>query len=149
MALILSLLAPPRVYNVIAASNQENASQVKIQAARAYVIAQSEALGISPVSSTWIIDHESQDCGHLYGDDGQSLGCWQISRVYHPEVSENCAMGLICSTQWSLGWIKSGHINEWTSWACRYADNAKWAYHDATSTLGPAPKDYEVPNYCK
>jgi hypothetical protein len=81
-------------------------------------------------------------------DDGQSLGYWMISTIYHPEVGRACSLSLRCSTAWSIAWIKKGNIDQWTTWACRYADNAKWAYHDTTSTLGPAPKDYVIPKRC-
>jgi hypothetical protein len=101
-------------------------------------------MGVNPVNSAWIVDHESMDGQNLSGDDGQSLGYWMISRKYHPEVSVSSSMNLVSSTAWSLNWIKQGHIDQWSTWACRYA----W-YTDATSTLGAAPKEYKEPNYCK
>jgi hypothetical protein len=143
--LVLSpILGRPAIYNVSAAEAPKVSPQLKIEAVRAYVTAEAHLYGVSTTQALWILDHESQDCQNLYGDDGQSIGCWMISRVYHPEVSDACAMDLTCSTPWSLAWIKSGHANQWSTWLCRYA----W-YPDATSTLGPAPEGYKTPKICK
>jgi hypothetical protein len=147
---ILALLAP-RSYAIspmpITGQNltvQPSEAQNTPSVVQAYVISRAKELGVNPTDALWILSHESQDCQNLYGDDGESRGCWMISLVWHPEVPKTCAMDLTCSTQWSLGWIKSGNIDQWSTWACRYA----W-YPDATSTLGPAPIGYKEPEYCR
>ena len=94
-------------------------STVNVSSVQNYVLGQAEALGVSVVSSSWVISHESQWCTRMTGDDGQSRGCWQISRVYHPEVSDWCADNLVCSTDWSLRWMLAGHIDQWTAYRLR------------------------------
>ena len=98
------------VFEPTSASATSTAAQV-----RAYVIAQAKAYAVNPDEADWIVSHESQYCQNMHGDDGQSRGCWMISSVYHPEVSDACAYDLQCSTAWSLKWILAGHINEWST----------------------------------
>ena len=84
-----------------------------------YILQQAKAENVNQELVKWIVSHESQWGRRMYGDDFQSRGIWMISRIYHPEVSDACAMGLICSTRWSLNWIKKGHAGEWSTWRLR------------------------------
>jgi hypothetical protein len=151
---ILPALALPARYSVIPQARAENPSTGQNQAANgistttvaAYVTQQAKLYGIDPTKALWIVSHESQLGQNLYGDDGQSLGPWMISTIWHPEVGRACSLSLQCSTAWSLSWIKknAGNIEQWSTWSCRFA----W-YPAATSTLGPAPAGYKEPQYCK
>ena len=84
----------------------------------AYVVKESEIYGIPIASTTFIVSHESQWNPEKLGDDDQSRGLWQISRIWHPEVSDKCAMDTICSTQWSLQFIAANknNINQWSTY---------------------------------
>ena len=43
---------------------------------------------------------------HAKGDGEASRGLWQISKIYHPEVSDAMAFNVRSSTQWSLERIR-------------------------------------------
>ena len=86
---------------------------------RAYVQNAARAAGVNPSVAEWIVMHESQHQPLATGDGGESRGLWQISRIYHPEVSDKCAYSVTCSTQWSLRRIVGGNINEWSTWKYR------------------------------
>jgi hypothetical protein len=96
--------------------------QMTPSAVRAYVVSRAKALGVNPVDAAWIVDHESQDGENMRGDDGQSVGPWMISTVWHPEVPTSCSLNLQCSTNWSLHRIIAGHIQDWSTWKFRF----KW-----------------------
>lgn len=113
----LIVKAPIAVAAIIATSTPPTPQEVV-----AYIEAQSVLFGVNPIDSKWIVDHESQDGVNMSGDDGQSRGYWMISKVWHPEVSAECANDLSCSTTWSLMRIRAGYINEWTTWKYRF----KW-----------------------
>lgn len=127
---------PPKVQKALLAP--ETSQETAIQ----YATEQAKIIGTPITRALWILSHESQNCQNLYGDDGNSRGCWMISSIWNPHVTKQCALSLQCSTAWSLPLIKT-NPNLWSTWACRYV----W-YPDATSTLGPAPKDYKIPKYC-
>jgi hypothetical protein len=82
---------------------------------KSYVLAQAKLYGVNPVKADWIVKKESQYGLRMRGDDGNSRGYWQISSIYHPEVSTACADDLKCSTAWSLKRIAAGYINEWST----------------------------------
>ena len=82
---------------------------------QAYVIQQAVLMHVDPLVASFIVAHESQYGVRMRGDDGQSRGYWQISSVYHPEVSATCADSLQCSTAWSLNWIRKGHVMQWST----------------------------------
>lgn len=49
------------------------------------------------------------------GDGGyNSRGLFQISSYYHPEVSDDCAYDIDCSTKWTMDKINAGQQNLWT-----------------------------------
>jgi hypothetical protein len=89
----------------------ENSSTVKL-----YVEAQAKLLGVNPELAICIVTHESQFNPTRLGDDGNSRGLWQISKIYHPEVPDNVAFSEVSSTQWALNWIKQGHIRQWSTY---------------------------------
>lgn len=74
------------------------------------------AFGVNPTLSKCIVTHESQ-WTDARGDDGNSLGWWQISRIYHPEVPSSTSHSFVSSTIWSVSWIASGHIRQWMTYA--------------------------------
>lgn len=81
-----------------------------------YVYEQAKKAGVNPFKADWIVSHESQYGKNMKGDDGNSRGVWQVSKIWHPEVSDACAYDLGCSTKWSLARIAAGHINEWSTY---------------------------------
>ncbi|HTC63057.1 MAG TPA: transglycosylase SLT domain-containing protein [Candidatus Saccharimonadales bacterium] len=82
----------------------------------AYIQSQALKHGVSPTLALWIVRHESQFNPRAKGDGEASRGLWQISKIYHPEVSDATAFGVKSSTQWSLERIKSGKANEWSTY---------------------------------
>lgn len=119
-------LSGTAVYAVTPAPSPAQGSFQPSQAAlQAYVVAQAEAKGVNVTDALWIVSHESQWNAAKPGEDGNSRGLWQISRIWHPEVSDQCAYDWQCSTQWALDWIAEGHIEQWSTWRFRcqwYAD---------------------------
>ena len=81
-----------------------------------YVKAESIEYGINPKLTSCIISNESQWNPTKLGDDGNSRGLWQISQIWHPEVSNAVAFSAVSSTLWSLSWIKAGHIKQWSTY---------------------------------
>jgi hypothetical protein len=126
----LAILLPTRnaTYEVSEVSSTNALSKADV---KSYVSEQAQKLGLSERQikiADFIIQHESDYCwrngffeqdikGDL--DRGYSRGCFQISKLYHPEVSDACANDLKCATDWSLKWIKAGHENQWSSWKYR------------------------------
>jgi hypothetical protein len=86
------------------------------QAVRAYVQTEAVEHGVNPKLALWIVKHESQFNPYAKGDGEASRGLWQISKIYHPEVSDAAAFGVASSTQWSLERIRSGKVNEWSTY---------------------------------
>lgn len=91
-----------------------------VQEVKAYVRARAEERGVDPELALWIVKHESSFNPRARGDGDASRGLWQISRVYHPEVSDSEAYSVSSSTKWSLGRIQAGKVEEWSSYRnCR------------------------------
>ena len=86
------------------------------QAVKAYVEAQARKYGVSPNLAIWIVKHESQFNPRAKGDGEASRGLWQISRIYHPEVSDAVAFNVASSTEWSLERIRAGKAHEWSTY---------------------------------
>jgi len=84
-----------------------------------YIRMEAKQYGVNPDIAAFIVKHESQDGRNMSGDSSHSRGYWQISDIYHPEVSTACAMSLECSTDWSLNKILNGKISEWSAWKFR------------------------------
>jgi hypothetical protein len=96
-----------------------------VQEVKAYVRTQAVEYGVNPKLALWIVKHESQFNPRAKGDGEASRGLWQISKVYHPEVSDERAFNVASSTEWSLERIRSGKAYEWSTYRyCRtlYAD---------------------------
>jgi hypothetical protein len=76
--------------------------------------------GVNPKLALWIVKHESQFNPRAKGDGEASRGLWQISKIYHPEVSDAVAFNVTSSTKWSLKRIRSGKAKEWSTYRlCR------------------------------
>lgn len=91
-----------------------------VQEVKAYVQTQAMQYGVNPKLALWIVKHESQFDPLAKGDGEASRGLWQISRIYHPEVSDAVAFNVASSTEWSLERIRSGKVNEWSTYRfCR------------------------------
>jgi hypothetical protein len=90
------------------------------KAVKAYVEAQALRYGVSPTLAIWIVKHESSFNPRAKGDGEASRGLWQISKIYHPEVSDEAAFNVASSTEWSLERIRAGKANEWSTYRfCR------------------------------
>ena len=87
---------------------------------KAYVQTQAMEYGVNPNLALWIVKHESDFNPRAKGDGEASRGLWQISRIYHPEVSDTMAFSVASSTEWSLERIRSGKVKEWSTYRfCR------------------------------
>jgi soluble lytic murein transglycosylase-like protein len=96
-----------------------------VQEVKAYVRTEAVEYGVDPFLALWIVKHESSFNPRAKGDGKASRGLWQISKIYHPEVSDAMAFNVASSTEWSLERIRSGKVNEWSTYRnCRtlYAD---------------------------
>jgi len=91
-----------------------------VQAVKSFVRQRANDYGVSPFLALWIVKHESSFNPQAKGDGEASRGLWQISRVYHPEVSDDVAFDVQSSTDWSLARIRDGKVNEWSAYRnCR------------------------------
>jgi hypothetical protein len=91
-----------------------------VREVKAFVQTQALEYGVNPKLALWIVKHESQFNPRAKGDGEASRGLWQISRIYHPEVSDAAAFDVASSTEWSLERIRSGKVNEWSTYRfCR------------------------------
>jgi len=104
-------LTPLRVNPLRSPREGPTAQQVK-----AYVQTEAMEFGVNPKVALWIVKHESQFNPRAKGDGEASRGLWQISRIYHPEVSDAVAFNIASSTEWSLDRIRSGKVNEWSTY---------------------------------
>jgi hypothetical protein len=93
---------------------------LRAQAVKAYVEAQAMKFGVNPSLAVWIVKHESQFNPRAKGDGEASRGLWQISKIYHPEVTDEVAFNVASSTDWSLERIRAGKAYEWSTYRfCR------------------------------
>jgi len=94
--------------------------QPTTQEVKAYVRTQAVEYGVDPQLALWIVKHESSFNPRAKGDGEASRGLWQISKIYHPEVSDAEAFSVTSSTDWSLQRLRAGKLNEWSSYRnCR------------------------------
>jgi len=108
---------PPRVAATSAAPQQ---SRPSTQEVKAYVRTEAVEYGVNPNLALWIVKHESSFNPRAKGDGEASRGLWQISKVYHPEVSDVAAFSVTSSTEWSLERIREGKVSEWSTYRnCR------------------------------
>jgi transglycosylase-like protein with SLT domain len=111
---------PARLSLVSANSPLLKSGRPTTQEVRAYVRTQAEEHGVDPMLALWIVKHESSFNPRAMGDGEASRGLWQISRIYHPEVSDTAAFDVASSTDWSLKRISSGKASEWSTYRnCR------------------------------
>ncbi len=90
------------------------------QQVKAYVQTEAVEHGVNPKLALWIVKHESQFNPRAKGDGEASRGLWQISKIYHPEVSDAMAFNVRSSTEWSLQRIRAGKASEWSTYRfCR------------------------------
>jgi soluble lytic murein transglycosylase-like protein len=96
------------------------AGRLNPQEVKAYVQTQAIERGVDPKVAVWIVKHESSFNPRARGDGEASRGLWQISKIYHPEVSDVAAYSVASSTRWSLERIREGKANEWSTYRyCR------------------------------
>jgi hypothetical protein len=87
---------------------------------KAYVRTEAVDHGVDPTLALWIVKHESHFNPRAKGDGEASRGLWQISKIYHPEVSDAMAFNVRSSTEWSLERIRAGKASEWSTYRfCR------------------------------
>lgn len=111
---------PEGLPEVPAGTARARSAKYNAQAVKAYVENQALKFGVNPGLAIWIVKHESQFNPRAKGDGEASRGLWQISRVYHPEVSDTAAFSVAASTEWSLNRIRSGKAYEWSTYRfCR------------------------------
>lgn len=87
--------APPTVEDLIIASSPDFDSQLLIRLAFLESSLNPKAVGD----------------GHF-----NSRGLYQISKHYHPEVSDECAFDITCSTRWTIQQLKAGRGHWWTTY---------------------------------
>ncbi len=46
-------------------------------------------------------------------NNSDDRGIFQISKLWHPEVNDECAYDLECATEWTMWRINSGYQHEW------------------------------------
>ena len=90
--------------------------RTNVQEVKAFVRSEAVEYGVDPLLALWIVKHESSFNPRAKGDGEASRGLWQISRIYHPEVSDAMAFNVASSTEWSLDRIRSGKVYEWSSY---------------------------------
>jgi hypothetical protein len=130
---VASVLAPTRV-TILKSHRSEAAGLTRfpggpvhfptavptVREVKTYVQSRAAQRGVDPQLALWIVKHESSFNPRARGDGEASRGLWQISKIYHPEVTDAEAFDVRSSTEWSLGRIRSGNVNEWSSYRnCR------------------------------
>lgn len=71
---------------------------------------------------------------------GGDRGIAQISAIYHPEVSDECAFDADCAMNWAAGYIKAHGTDEWVVANCYlYVKIFYEKYHDL-----PLPKTKDL-----
>jgi len=72
--------------------------------------------GIDPGMALYVSWHESNWKCSVRGDGGHSRGCWQISKIWHPKVSDKTAFSLEKSTHWAMKTMqKDGGCKQWST----------------------------------
>jgi Transglycosylase SLT domain len=108
------------VSHVLGGSAKLRSGVAAALAVKAFVEAQALKRGVDLRLAIWIVKHESQFNPRAKGDGEASRGLWQISKIYHPEVSDAVAFNAASSTEWSLGRIREGKAYEWSTYRfCR------------------------------
>jgi hypothetical protein len=107
---------PARVSVTPLASQSGRPTAREVREVKAYVRTQAVQHGVDPLLALWIVKHESSFNPRAKGDGEASRGLWQISKIYHPEVSDDEAFGVRSSTDWSMQRLQAGKANEWSSY---------------------------------
>lgn len=81
-----------------------------------YVRSESIQYGVDPKIALFIVGHESNFDPTRIGDDGISIGAWQINIKAHPNITKAEALDLAWSTKWSLKQLKEGHAKIWSTY---------------------------------
>lgn len=109
-------------YQLTFQPNEANAYEVKRSHKAEYiemkdwVLNEVSKAGFNTVHIDKMIHCESSWNAKAIGDQGNSLGLWQIHRPSHPEVSDECRYDYKCATYWSIQKrIKDG---SWSAWSC-------------------------------
>jgi hypothetical protein len=114
------LAVPAQLVRSTPGSPRQQGERPSAREVRAYIQTQATEHGVSPLLALWIVKHESQFNPLAKGDREASRGLWQISRIYHPEVSDRVAFDVASSTDWSLERIRAGKAREWSTYRfCR------------------------------
>jgi hypothetical protein len=108
--------SPARLSATPLALKSDRPTAQEIREVKAYVRTQAVERGVDPQLALWIVKHESSFNPRAKGDGEASRGLWQISKIYHPEVSDDEAFGVTSSTDWSLQRLRAGKVNEWSSY---------------------------------
>lgn len=74
--------------------------------------------GISTTTFSNLIYSESRWDPNARNEKTQDRGILQINRVWHPEVSDECALDPDCALPWGAQRIKDGYIHEWVPANC-------------------------------
>jgi hypothetical protein len=124
-AAVYKVVPPSHATNLVAGISAQNSPTV--DDVKAFIVAQAVKYDVPTETAIWIVGHESQfdwrfgrfDPAEV-GDDGNSIGTWQISVIYHPEVPVTCSASLECSTDWAMQQLKAGRANTWSTYRlCR------------------------------
>ena len=110
------LANPPQMSSAALALRGDRPTTQEVREVKAYVRSQAVERGVDPQLALWIVKHESSFNPRAKGDGEASRGLWQISKIYHPEVSDDEAFGVSSSTDWSLQRLREGKANEWSSY---------------------------------
>ncbi|HWF14479.1 MAG TPA: transglycosylase SLT domain-containing protein [Candidatus Acidoferrales bacterium] len=110
----------PGIFSAVARAQKPQGGLTVAAQLQSYIQVQALKHGVSPKLALWIVKHESRFNPDARGDSDASRGLWQISKIYHPEVSDAVAFNARSSTQWSLERIREGKANEWSTYRfCR------------------------------
>lgn len=87
--------------------------------------------GISYKQFSNLLDSESKWNPDAYNAKTQDRGIAQISRIWHPEVTDECAFDAECSMRWTAQRLLDGYSYEWSVCNC---------YAQAKAIKGKLPK---------
>jgi len=68
------------------------------------------------VKAMAIVDCESKFNPWAIGDNGKSLGLWQIHTGYHKDITPSDCFDVYASTRWAIE--KYQHNGNWNIWSC-------------------------------
>lgn len=74
--------------------------------------------GISRETLSNLLDSESKWNPDAYNPKSEDRGIAQISRIWHPEVTDKCAFDAECAMRWTAKRILDGYSYEWSVCNC-------------------------------